>query len=248
MEDGTSLFRLAHGFLLIRLLQDVKRQLLPALVGDESLAIELILNARQWPIRRAEIHQNPRAHPLKLGDAVEHSQLMGACAGAGWAQAAWVVNSRIFTTTTAILAGISTEIHANGRTRKFFIPNSLNCAIGFRAAPAFHARWRLLRANPQSYRLAGQPIHSVYATRDLQKDRGDRPRGLSPLGVCIGSASVGGPTIRDTPHARRCRGARCRQDTSHRGRGPDRSRCRRSPTASRRRSQCQRAQRPSTSC
>ena len=56
-------------------------QLFLALVGDQSFAIELVLDAHEGPIGRTEIHQHPRAHASKLGNLVKHRQLMAIDVG-----------------------------------------------------------------------------------------------------------------------------------------------------------------------
>ena len=47
-----------------------------ALIRNQALAIESILNANQLAAGRAEVHQNPGAHAAQLRDAVEHRELM----------------------------------------------------------------------------------------------------------------------------------------------------------------------------
>src|ERR1700722_8524057 len=70
------LLSLPHRLVHILLLQNKERLLLFSLVRDQSLAIELILNSRKRPIRRAEVHQDPRTHSPQLRNPVEHSELM----------------------------------------------------------------------------------------------------------------------------------------------------------------------------
>src|SRR6059058_5073246 len=70
------LFRFAEGFFLIRLLQDEEGLLFHALVGDETLAIEVVLETRIDAAGRAEVHQKPWAGAAKLRDFVQHRDLM----------------------------------------------------------------------------------------------------------------------------------------------------------------------------
>jgi hypothetical protein len=46
------------------------------LIGDKSLAIELILSSRQQPVRQTEIHPAPLAHTSKLRKAIDPHELV----------------------------------------------------------------------------------------------------------------------------------------------------------------------------
>src|SRR5580704_9058227 len=75
-QFGRPLFRFAEGFVFVGLLEDEEGLLFDALVGDEALAVEVVLETRVDASGGTEVHQNPRAGAAELRDTVEHRDLM----------------------------------------------------------------------------------------------------------------------------------------------------------------------------
>src|SRR5271168_5585852 len=70
------LFGFTESIVFVRPLEDEECLFFDALVGDESLAVEVVLQAGVDAAGGAEVHQDPRASAAELRDLVEHCDLV----------------------------------------------------------------------------------------------------------------------------------------------------------------------------
>ncbi len=68
--------RVCRGLFFVRFLEDEEGLFLHALVGDEALAVEVVLKAGVDAAGGAEVHQEPGAGAAELRDFVEHRDLV----------------------------------------------------------------------------------------------------------------------------------------------------------------------------
>ena len=71
-----TLFGFAECFVFVGFLEDEEGLFLFALVGDEAFAVEVVLQAGVDASGGAEVHEDPGAGAAKLGDFVEHRDLV----------------------------------------------------------------------------------------------------------------------------------------------------------------------------
>src|SRR5271170_1104454 len=71
-----TLFGFAECLVFVRLLEDEEGFFFYALVGDQALAVDVVLQAGVDTAGRAEVHEEPGTGAAKLGDFVVHCDLM----------------------------------------------------------------------------------------------------------------------------------------------------------------------------